>query len=51
MEVCGIAVITLEMYTVIQVQILDEGVCISLNTSTLEKGMNLLLLFPAVGKY
>ena len=33
-----------------RVQILDETVCISLSTNTLRKGMNPIILPPAMGK-
>ena len=33
-----------------QVQILDEPACISHYANALRKGMNLTLLFPAMGK-
>ena len=38
------------MNTAIQVQTLDEAVCISLSTNTLGKGMNPTILPPAMGK-
>ena len=38
------------MDTPTQVQILDEVVCISRNTNTQQKGMNLAILPPATGK-
>ena len=39
-----------EMDTVILVQILDEIACISHSTNTLRKGMNPIILHPAMGK-
>ena len=38
------------MDTVTQVQILDETVCISHRSNTLGKGMNPIILPPAMGK-
>ena len=38
------------MDTATQVQILDKNDCISLSTNTLGKGMNLIILTPAMGK-
>ena len=38
------------MDMVTQVQILDKAVCILFCTNTLGKGMNLTILFPAMGK-
>ena len=38
------------MDTVKRVQILDEADCISHGTNTLGKGMNLIILPPAMGK-
>ena len=38
------------MGTANQVQVLDESVCISHNTNTLEKGMNLIIFPRAIGK-
>ena len=32
------------------VQILDKAVCILYGTNILEKGMNLSIFFPAIGK-
>ena len=40
----------MEMDTVTQVQILDETDCISHSTNTLGKGMNPIILPPAMGK-
>ena len=40
----------LKMNTVTQVQILDETDCISYSTNTLGKGMNPIILPPAMGK-
>ena len=39
-----------EMDTAIRVQILDETNCISHSTNTLGKGMNPIILPPAMGK-
>ena len=39
-----------EMDTAIRVQILDETDCISHSTNTLGKGMNPIILPPAMGK-
>ena len=39
-----------EMDTAIRVQILDETDCISHGTNTLGKGMNPIILPPAMGK-
>ena len=39
-----------EMDTATQVQILDETDCISHSTNTLGKGMNPIILPPAMGK-
>ena len=39
------------MDTATQVQILDETDCISHSTNTLGKGMNPIILPPAMGKY
>ena len=39
-----------EMNTATRVQILDETDCISHSTNTLGKGMNLIILPPAMGK-
>ena len=41
---------SLEMNTATRVQILDEIDCISHSTNTLGKGMNPIILPPAVGK-
>ena len=38
------------MVTATQIQILDETDCISYSTNTLEKGMNPIILPPAMGK-
>ena len=38
------------MDTVTQVQILDESDCISHSTNSLGKGMNPIILSPAMGK-
>ena len=38
------------MDTATRVQILDEADCISPSTNTLEKGMNPIILLPAMGK-
>ena len=38
------------MDMVTQVQILDEADCISYSTNTLGKGMNPIILPPAIGK-
>ena len=40
----------IEMNTATQVQILDETDCISHSTNTLGKGMNPIILPPAMGK-
>ena len=40
----------LEMDTATRVQILDETDCISHSTNTLGKGMNPIILPPAMGK-
>ena len=40
----------LEFDTTIRVQILDETDCISHSTNTLGKGMNPIILSPAMGK-
>ena len=42
---CGV------MVTATQVQILDETDCLSHSTTTLGKGMNTIILPPAMGKY
>ena len=39
-----------EMDTATRVQILDETDCLSHSTNTLEKGMNPIILPPAMGK-
>ena len=41
---------SLEMDTVTQIQILDKTDCILHSTSTLRKGMNTIILTPAMGK-
>ena len=41
---------SLEMDTAIRFQILDETGCISHSTNTLGKGMNPIILPPAMGK-
>ncbi len=38
------------MDTVTRIQTLDETDCISHSTNTLEKGMNPIILHPALGK-
>ena len=43
-------VLYLEMDTVTQVQILNKTDCISHSTNTLGKGMNPIILPPAMGK-
>ena len=43
-------VMVTEMDTVARVQILDETCCISHSTNTLGKGMNPIILPPAMGK-
>ena len=43
-------VIIVEMDTATQVQILDETDCFSHSTNTLGKGMNPIILTPAMGK-
>ena len=40
----------MEMDTATRVQILDESDCIWHSTNTLEKGMNPIILPPAMGK-
>ena len=40
----------MEMDTATRVQILDETDCISQSTNTLGKGMNPIILPPAMGK-
>ena len=45
----GVTVL-LEMDTLTQVQILNEAVCISRSANTLEKGISLTILSPAMGK-
>ena len=40
----------MEMDTATQIQILDETNCISHSTNTLGKGMNPIILPPAMGK-
>ena len=46
----GVVVIAVGMNTTIRVQILDETDCISHSTNTLGKGMNPIILPPAMGK-
>ena len=46
----GIMVIVVEMDTATRVQILDEDDYISHSTNTLGKGMNPIILPPAMGK-
>ena len=46
----GVIVIVKEMDTATRVQILDETDCISHSTNTLGKGMNPIILPPALGK-
>ena len=46
----GVMVIVAGMDTVTRVQILDETDCISHSTNTLGKGMNSIILPPAMGK-
>ena len=46
----GVGVIVVEMDTATRVQILDETDCISHSTNTLGKGMNPIILPPAMGK-
>ena len=43
-------VIVVEMDTTTRVQILDETDCISISTNALGKGMNPIILPPAMGK-
>ena len=45
-----VMVIVVGMDTATRVQILDETDCISHNTNTLGKGMNPIILSPAMGK-
>ena len=47
---CGVMVIVVGMDTAIRVQILDETDSISHSTNTLGKGMNPIILPPAMGK-
>ena len=46
----GVMVIVVEMDSVIRVKILDETTCISHSTNSLGKGMNPIILPPAMGK-
>ena len=46
----GVMVIVVGMNKATRVQILDETDCISHSTNTLGKGMNLIILPPAMGK-
>ena len=46
----GVMVIVVGMDTATRVQILDETDCISHSTNTLGKGMNPIILSPAMGK-
>ena len=46
----GVMISSYEMNTATRVQILDETDCISHSTNTLGKGMNLIILPPAMGK-
>ena len=46
----GVMVIFLEMYTATRVQILNETDGISHSANTLGKGMNPIILPPAMGK-
>ena len=46
----GVMVIVVGKDTAIRVQILDETDCISQSTNTLGKGMNPIILPPAMGK-
>ena len=48
MEKC--AMMIMKMDTATRVQILDETDCISHSTNTLGKGMNPIILLPAMGK-
>ena len=54
LELCGgargVMVIVVENDTATRVQILDETDCISHSTNTLGKGMNPIILPPAMGK-
>ncbi len=43
-------IIVVKMDSVIRVQILDKAVCISYRANTLGKGMNLIILPPAMDK-
>ena len=43
-------VIVVEMDTATRVQMFDEADCISHGTNTLGKGMNSIILSPAMGK-
>ena len=47
---CGVMVIVVGMDTATRVQILDETDCISLSTNTFGKGMNPIILSPAMDK-
>ena len=45
-----VLLLSLERDIANQVQILDDGICISLRINTLGKGMNPIILPPVVGK-
>ena len=47
---CGVMVIRRGMDKATRVQILDEADCILHSTNTLRKGMNPIILPPAMGK-
>ena len=47
---CGVMVIIIGNDTVIQVHIPDQASCVSHSTNTLGKGMNPIILPPAMGK-
>ena len=47
---CGVMLSSQDMDTAIRVQFLDKTDCISHSTNTLGKGMNPIILPPAMGK-
>ena len=49
-DACRIITSSQDMDTAIRVQILDKTDCISHSTNTLGKGMNPIILPPAMGK-
>ena len=50
LDILGVMIAVVKMGTVIQVQTLDEAVCVSHSVNAIGEGMNTAILCPALGK-